>query len=106
MQAFPLSVKLHLTHLSLDVTFAYLPSLGLVTAQAGTQAGNELLATMFETDSGADTPSEANKYIGEGPFVFDPSASARPYRSAPSSSIEAAPKILQLSCCCCVPDGI
>ena len=80
MQAFPLTVKLHLTHLSLDITFAYLPSLGLVTAEAGDPAGNELLATLFDTDIGVETPSEAHKYMGEDGFDFDSAATARPYR--------------------------
>lgn len=82
MQAFPLTVELHLAELSLHISFAYLPALGLVTAEAGTPAGNELLATLFEADAGVDTPNEANKYIGEDIFVFDAAATARPYRSA------------------------
>lgn len=81
MQAFPLTVELHLTELSLHISFAYLPSLGLVTAEADSPAGNELLATLFEADSGVDTPNEANKYIGEDIFVFDAASTARPYRS-------------------------
>ena len=81
MQAFPSTVKLHLTDLSQEITFAYLPSLGLVTAEAGNAAGNGLLATLFDTDIGVDTPDEANKYMGEDAFVFDAAATARPYRS-------------------------
>ncbi|KAL3144500.1 hypothetical protein ABBQ32_004237 [Trebouxia sp. C0010 RCD-2024] len=81
-QAFPLTVELHLTELSLHISFAYLPSLGLVTAEADSPAGNELLATLFEADSGVDTPNEANKYIGEDIFVFDAASTARPYRWA------------------------
>lgn len=80
LQAFPLTVELHLTELSLHISFAYLPSLGLVTAEADSLAGNELLATLFENDSGVDTPNEANKYIGEDVFVFDAASTARPYR--------------------------
>ena len=79
-QAFPLTVKLHLTQLSLDITFAYLPSLGLVTAEAGDLTGNELLATLFDGDTGVDTPIEAHKYVGEEGFEFDSAATARPYR--------------------------
>ena len=80
MQAFPLSVKLHLPDLSLIVTFVYLPALGIVTAEADHQAGNHLLATLFKSDSGEDTPNNANKYIEDGTFLFDPKSSARPYR--------------------------
>lgn len=80
VQAFPLTVKLHMPHLSLDITFAYLPSLGLVTAEAEDPAGNELLATCFNTDTGVDTPNEAHKYMGEAGFEFDSTATARPYR--------------------------
>lgn len=80
VQAFPLTVKLHLIHLSLHITFAYLPSLGLVTAEAGDPAGNELLATLFDTDIGVHTPKEAHKYMGEDDFEFDTAATARPYR--------------------------
>ena len=82
LQAFPLTVELYLSELSLHISFAYLPSLGLVTAEADSPAGNELLATLFENDSGVDTPNEANKYIGEDVFVFDAASTARPYRSA------------------------
>ena len=75
-----MTVKLHLKHLSLAIAFAYLPSLGLVTAEAGDSAGNELLATLFDTDIGVDTPNEAHKYMGEDVFEFDSAATARPYR--------------------------
>ena len=81
MQAFPLTVKLHLSDLSLTVTFAYLPALGVVTAEASGQAHNELLATLFNDDRGEDTPNVANKYLEEGSFVYDTRATARPYRS-------------------------
>ena len=63
------------------MTFAYLPALGVVTAEAGGQAHNELLATLFKDDGGEDTPNVANKYLDEGSFVFDTRATARPYRS-------------------------
>lgn len=82
LQAFPLTVQLHLTQLSLDLTFAYLPSLGLVTAEAGDLTGNELLATLFDGDTGVDIPIEAHKYIGEEGFELDSAATARPYRLA------------------------
>ncbi|DBB05940.1 TPA: hypothetical protein ACH3X3_009935 [Trebouxia sp. C0006] len=81
-QAFPLTVKLHLLDLSHTITFAYLPSLGVVTAEAGDQPGNELLAALFKDDSGKDTPNMANKYLEDGSFVFDTKVIARPYRWA------------------------
>lgn len=77
-----MSVKLHLADLALVVTFTYLPALGIVTAETNHNAGNELLATLFKADSGEDTPSMGNKHIGDGSFVFDSQATARPYRSA------------------------
>ena len=80
LQAFPLSVKLHLSDLALIVTFTYLPALGIVTAEANHKAGNGLLASLFRADSGANTPNGANKYIGDGSFAFDAKATARPYR--------------------------
>ncbi|KAL0042685.1 hypothetical protein WJX79_007704 [Trebouxia sp. C0005] len=81
-QAFPLAVKLHLLDLSHTITFTYLPSLGVVTAEAGDQPGNELLAALFKDDSGKDTPNTANKHLDDGSFVFDTKTTARPYRWA------------------------
>ncbi|DBA90218.1 TPA: hypothetical protein ACH3X1_003517 [Trebouxia sp. C0004] len=81
-QAFPLTVKLHLLDLSHSITFTYLPSLGVATAEAGDQAGNELLAGLFKDDSGKDTPNLANKHLEDGSFVFDTKVTARPYRWA------------------------
>lgn len=76
-----MTVKLHLLDLSHTITFTYLPTLGVVTAEAGDQPGNELLAALFKDDSGKDTPNMANKYLEDGSFVFDTKITARPYRS-------------------------
>ena len=80
LQAFPLAVKLHLTNLNLVLTFSYLPALNTVTAEADHKAGNELLASLFKDDTGQDTPNTATHSVGDGSFVFDPKATARPYR--------------------------
>ena len=82
LQAFPLSVKLHLTNLNLILTFSYLPALNTVTAEANHKAGNELLASLFKDDTGQETPRTASQSTGDGAFVFDTKATARPYRSA------------------------
>lgn len=64
----------------LSFSFYYLPALGIVTVEASTKAGNALLATLFRQDTGKDTPNEANHYVVEGTYDFDPDATARPYR--------------------------
>ena len=73
-------MQLHLKDAELSLTFSYLPALGIVTVEAGTIAGSALLATLFQRDTGKETPSEANHYMDEGTYVFDSEAKARPYR--------------------------
>lgn len=80
IQVFPLSVQLHLKDAGVSVSFFYLPAVGIVTAEASTKAGNAMLASLFQRDTGKDAPSEANHYIGQGTFDLDPQATARPYR--------------------------
>ena len=79
-QVFPLAVQLHLKDAGMSLSFFYLPAVGIVTAEASTKTGNAMLATLFQRDTGTDTPSEANHYVSQGTFDLDPQATARPYR--------------------------
>lgn len=103
LQAFPLSVDLLIKTTSFKLAFHYLPALGLVTAEAKSKPGNELLASMFQQDTGVDTPNDANHYTGDDVFVFDPKAAARPYRLQTAIGLVfAVGAAAQKACACCM----